>query len=352
MIYIISNENITIILYYRTFIRLGTMQIYHNNVYMGCPVFFYFLQQEEDEITFPHQVKWTCGPDMPFGMSGYIQSVTIQETVYVGGGEAGSWSPKNYIVMAYNTRSCKWDQLPPYRAESFAMVVINNQLVLIGGTSHEYAAVKLLSRWDTDRRQWTHPYLPMLTARSSPSAVVYKQWLIVAGGWAFRQGLSAVEVFDVASNKWFSAPSTPTPWSCKRSTILGDIWYLMSDRQNVYDDDIVYSVSLPDLISHTLSSSSGTTHRDIWKKIPGLGYSFSTPLCMGGAVLAVGGMRVKDRAFVSIIHRYIPETEEWIEVGQLPSPLYNCTCTFTLDKKLLVIGGVPRSFVLHVGTLN
>ena len=73
---------------------------------------------------------------------------------------------------------------------------------------------------------------------------------------------------------------------------------------------------------------------------------------MGGALLAVGGARVKDNESMSTIHRYVPETEEWVEVGQLPSPLYDCTCTFTLDHKILLFGGSSLLSVFHVGTLK
>ena len=309
-----------------------------------------FMLQEGHVIKFPLQVKWARGPDMPFGMSYYIQSVTIQDTVYVGGGDADWMIRNNYIVMAYNTRSWKWHQLPPYTARCFAMVVINNQLVLVGGCDSNNHPNNVLGMWDTGTQQWTRPYAAMPTACSYTSAVVYKQWLIVAGGWTGDHRLSTVEVLDVASNQWISAPSTPTPWNGMKSTILGDMWYLMGGTCS--DDDIVYSVSLPDLISRTLSSSSGSTHHDMWKKISGLGHYSSTPLCMGGALLAVGGMRVKDSESVSTIRHYVPETEEWVEVGRLPSPRYRCTCTFTLDKKILVFGGSPLLSVFHEGTLK
>ena len=312
-----------------------------------------FMLQEGHVIKFPLQVKWTRGPDMPFGMTNYTQSVTIQDTVYVGGGFAGLMSPNNNcIVMAYNTHSCKWHQLPPYTARYFAMVVINNQLVLVGGNDSIYQSTNLLGMWDTGSSQWTHPYAAMPTARGDPSAVVYKQWLIVAGGETGRHRLSTVEVLDVASNQWYSAPSTPTPWTHMKSTILGDMWYLMGGYSDGDDKYIVCSVSLPDLISHTLSSSSGSTHHNMWKKISGLGHYYSTPLCMGGALLAVGGRRVKGYESVSTIQRYVPGTKEWVEVGRLPSPLYDCTCTFTLDQKILVFGGESKLSVFHVGTLK
>ena len=271
--------------------------------------------------------------------------------MYVGGGGADCKGPNqhNYIVMTYNTRSCKWHQLPPYTARCFAKVVINNRLVLVGGYDSNCHSTKPLGMLDNGTQLWTCPYAPMHTARVDPSAVVYKQWLIVAGGWRRGDyGLSTVEVLDVASNQWYSAPSTPTPWSGMKSTILGDMWYLMGGNS---DDDVVYSGSLPDLISRTLSSSSGSTHHDMWK-MSGLGHYWSTPLCMGGALLAVGGMRGKDRASVSTIQRYVTETKKWVEVGQLPSPLFKCACTFTLDQKILVFGGSLHLPVFHVGTLK
>ena len=177
-----------------------------------------FMLQECHVIKFPLQVKWTRGPDMPFGMSYYIQSVAIQDTVYVGGGFAGWKSPNNYIVMTYNTSSCKWHQLPPYTARYFAMVVINSQLVLVGGYDSNSHSTSLLGMWNTGSRQWTRPYAAMPTARGYPSAVVYKQWLIVAGRETSVHRLSTVEVLNVASNQWYSAPSTPTPWYSMKST--------------------------------------------------------------------------------------------------------------------------------------
>ena len=70
---------------------------------------------------------------MRFGMSGHLNSVVVEGTVYVGGGYAGPGSANNYIVMTYDISKGKWATLPPYRALGFAMTAINNQLVLVGG---------------------------------------------------------------------------------------------------------------------------------------------------------------------------------------------------------------------------
>ena len=89
---------------------------------------------------------------MPFGMESYVQAVVVQGTVYVGGGYAG-YKSDNYIVMEYATQSGKWAGLPPYRACDFAMTVINNQLLLVGGVEHTYS--KVVGVWRADRREWT-----------------------------------------------------------------------------------------------------------------------------------------------------------------------------------------------------
>lgn len=36
---------------------------------------------------------------------------------------------------------------------------------------------------------------------------------------------------------------------------------------------------------------------------------------------------------------YLPETEEWVGVVELPSPLYHCTLVVTTDGEVLLAGG-------------
>ena len=206
---------------------------------------------------------------MPFAMKGCVQSVVVQGRVYVGGGFAGSGSDSNYIVMEYDISSGKWGKLPPYRACYFAMTVINNQLVLVGGGEHGDHS-KVLGVWRAESKEWTHPYPDMPTARAQGSAVVYKKWLVVTGGVGY----------GVDSKQWYAAPPTPTPWSFMETAIVGDTCYFMGGltggSYGTADND-VYSVSLPALISQLRSLDSSKQHQ-IWKEIPGLRTICSTPL--------------------------------------------------------------------------
>ena len=186
---------------------------------------------------------------MSFEMTDYIQSVVVQGKVYVGGGYAF----KNMkIVMEYNTTSAKWAELPPYQAWRFGMTMIDDQLVLVGGYRYGDQDSKVLGVWGADGREWTHPYPEMPTARSRCSAVVYKEWLVVAGGWSGER-VSSVEVMNTDTKQWHIVQSTPTPWNNMKTAIVGDTCYFMGGYTNNYASgdsgtDCVYCVSLPALI--------------------------------------------------------------------------------------------------------
>ena len=152
-------------------------------------------------MTIPLQLDWRCGPDIPYSMSGHIQSVEVDGTVYVGGGHADK-DEDSYIVMAYDIQSCKWHTLPRYNARNFAMTTINNKLILVGGCCNY--CVNLLLVWKADSNQWTRPFPAMPTPRHSPSATSYKHWLVVAGGYR-RVTLSTVEVLDIDNKQWSTA---------------------------------------------------------------------------------------------------------------------------------------------------
>ncbi len=271
---------------------------------------------------------------MPVAMSGYIQSVEINDTVYVGGGFTDRDEDK-HIVMAYNTQSCQWHTLPPYSTMGFAMTTINNKLVVVGGRNRDDSDSSELGEWQPDSNQWTHPFPPMSTPRCWPSATSYKHWLVVAGGCHGVCLHASVEVLDVSNMQWSTGPSTPTPWYKMKSTTIGDTWYLMGgacEKLSHYSPD-VYSVSLEALVSHSSSDSS-----NIWNKLPSLNCTFSCPLNIGGSLLAVGGVDMKSKKLVSTIQRYVPETNTWVQAGQLPHAVRDCTCIMTSDK-VHVMGG-------------
>ena len=285
-------------------------------------------------MEFPLNLKWTPGPDMPFAMTGYIQSVIIQEMMYVGGGNASPIG-NMYTVMTYHIISRKWFQLPQYTTRSFAMVVIHNQLALVGGRDQNNKDTNVLGVWDFDSSAWTHPYKCMPSSRTDSSTIFFKQWLIVAGGVSGGIKLSSVIVLDTSCKQWFKAPSTPVPWCSMRSAVVGDTWYLMGGGDDMVSTHKMYSVSLSTLISHMKN-----TRKNIWNTKLSLGLLWSTPLCLGESLVAVGGKESGTLQVVSTILQYTPDTDTWVKVGELPSPWYDCASSVSTDvSHILVAGG-------------
>ncbi len=142
---------------------------------------------------------------------------------------------------------------------------------------------------------------------------------MVAGGCHRVRLHAGVEILDVSNMQWSTGPSTATPWDLMKSTTIADTWYLMGGecKYLLQSSPDVYSVSLEALVSNS---------------------SFSCPLNIGGSLLAVGGRAMNSKKSVSTIQRYVPETNTWVQAGQLPHAVHECTCIMTSDK-VHVMGG-------------
>ena len=299
---------------------------------------YYLITPLQVPLKLPLKLSWRRGPNMPLGMHGSVQSVVMEGTVYVGGGNVDFGIDNNYIVMTYDISTGKWATLPPYRARGFAMTAIDNQLVLVGGVEQDNNRIKVLGVWDSNKKQWIHPYSEMDTVRSSCSAVVFKGWLVVVGGWSEFTRLSSVEVMNTNSKQWYAGPPTPTPWSYMRTAVVGDTCYFMGGVISGDSTDKVYTVSLSALTSGLTSKEPRKNRSPMWSEISGLQLTDSTPLSISGSLIAVGG-RNKDHKAVTAIHLYQPDTGRWVKVGDLPTPRRDCICAKITDKELLVAGG-------------
>ncbi len=152
------------------------------------------------------------------------------------------------------------------------------------------------------------------------------EWLIVAGGYN-----GAVDVMNIDTKEWYSGPPAPRSFFSMKTATVGDICYYMSGYGGVCSTK---GVSLPAFISQVKSRNIDP---QIWKKISPLNVVFSAPLSIGGCLLALGGKSQGND--VTSIQHYRPESDDWIQVGDLPSPLFNCTCAVINDGDVLVAGG-------------
>ena len=272
---------------------------------------------------------------MPLGMYDYVQSVLVHGTMYVGGGTVKG--DNGNIVMAYKISTGKWSMLPLYSTHHFAMAAVDNQLILVGGVGGDGHKSTRISTWRPDRLAWT-PHLKMMsTKRSQCSAVVYSQWLIVAGGRGDRASavLTSVEVLNTETKEWYAATPTPIAWYGMKTAVVGDMCYFMGGNIEGRSTKRVYTVSLPALIFQAISSRKDS---HIWKELPEVPFVSSAPVSINESLVAVGGMG-KGRATTKELHLYKPDQKQWVKTADMPSSRYDCTCTMITDKELHVVGG-------------
>ena len=287
------------------------------------------MQIPLSELKLPLSLKWRKASDMPFGMCDYPQAVAINRKVYIGGRLTSS-SSEGQTVMVYDPQNDTWTTLPQYDCVYFAMAVVNNQVVLIGGVD-----VRLRSRtaqlgvWNEQSQTWTNPFLPMPTARCSPSAITYDRWLVVIGGRLEDVGskLSDVEILDTTSGQWYCGAPLPQPRSSVSAATIGNICFALGGFTTDHlGSKKVFNVCLDNLISQAVSPPNTQPTPSPWLTLPDTPLKYSTTLTTNGALLAVGGYEHEKEWVSRAIHLYQPSSRSWVKAGELLLGRATCAC--------------------------
>ena len=253
--------------------------------------------------------------------------------LYYGGGDAqGNVKCK---VLEFDLLKFKWQELSPYMFERFAMAVVCNKLILLGGfnpTRDEY--VDRVSEWKESGCNWIKLSPPLTSPRCDASAIGFKKWLIVAGGFD-SSPLDCVEMLDCENfHHWHTLSPLPKPAYGLQSTAYVDgttaLWYLMTSSVSVgiKSNRPVYAVSLNQLTERGRAS---------WSVLPDPPLVDSGAVTMRGYLLAVGG---RDKHTTrSEVHMYFPGTYEWLNVGSLEYPRHSICCVPLSDRKFVILGG-------------
>ena len=160
--------------------------------------------------------------------------VVFKEKVYIGGGIASS-DRETQTVMIYNPKLDFYDTLPPYTYKYFAMAVVDNQLVLIGGRNVQTnKKTNKLGVWNEQSKRWTYPLPQMTTACHSALVATHNnRWLVVMGGCDDGSVFSRVEILDTTESKqWYHAASLPQPCAQALPVTIGNMCYLLGGFNN------------------------------------------------------------------------------------------------------------------------
>ena len=257
------------------------------------------------------------------------QAVVVGGKVYIGGNKAECGM---YKILEYTVEESLWKEIEtPVRR--FGMAEVNGQVIIAGG--HDRGTIMTNQVWvlDSLTNRWTQPFPAMPTARLWPSAVGYKRWVLVVGGFC----KTCVEVLDTKLKQWYTALSLPRNALQPSLAVIQDTLYVVRK--------FAVSVSIPMLISDAIfqSQSSHSTNESrppVWQLLPDTLTSSPTVISFHGYLLTVGAAW---RSPSSNIAMYLPHTEQWQTVAQLSTPRGGCTCVvLPKTEELMVIGGLDE----------
>ncbi len=263
-------------------------------------------------------------------------AVVLNGEVYVGGGGADRHKD-DFIIQVYSPESDGWRGLPQCPVRLFAMAVVNQQLVVVGGRSHNHQVQSTVLVWDDTSRRWTTPYPNMPTARGSAAAVSYQQFLVVAGGYdQSERDLNTVNILNSSTKQWVTATTLPKARFDLSPTLVGDTLYFLGGFSgNDTPSKQMFSTSISALISHATSSSRAPPPN--WD-VTNTKLTRSTAVSLNNSLLAVGGRDARGKDSSAIYH-YNPQSKRWTKVGDVPSALSLCSCTALPSGELMVLGG-------------
>ena len=284
------------------------------------------MPQLPSELTFNLPLKWKKAVQIPLVVGG-AYGVEVGGKVYIGG---GTTSDGDYKVLEYTIQGGQWKVIET-PVSLFSIAVVNDQLIIIGGLDEETVITNQVWVLESDSNTWTQPFPAMPTARCWLSAVGYKRWVLAMGGLRKR----CVEVLDTVSKKWYTAAPLPCDTIHLLLAVIQDTLYIVWEESAV-------SVSIPMLISDAMSQSTASDEprSTEWQPLPHTLTNRPAITSFHGSLLAVGAWGSSS----STIAMYLPQTEQWLTVAQLPKQRGCCTCVVLPETgELMVIGGWDKN---------
>ncbi len=277
------------------------------------------------------------------------------------------------LVYSYTLSTNKWIMLPECTQSCFAMAIVQEKLVAVGG----YVGKKKTDATTTNTlvgltpvKVWDDILPPMPTKRASPAVAVTSKQLIVIGGkisppFVLDGGLNTVEVLDLTFLQWTTACPLPNMIDYPQMVLCEKSFYVsnINDRTVCMcsEADLIRSSKqnrpnnpttpkpVPVLPPKPSSSNKGppsvpskppaSTTETIWKRIADFHLSGGvTMIAMGGKLLAMGG-HDREHHPNGVISHYDRHSNSWKVVSQLFTPRWGALAAILPGKRLLIIGG-------------
>ena len=294
-----------------------------------------------DLLSGPVNIKWEEGAPAPVACAGHT-AVLYNGAIYVGGGNFDD--NDHFKINIYHPDTNKWEDPINSPHVAFAMTVLVDKLIIVGGVARESAKLtnKLLT---LQGGQW-EDYSQMPTARYFASVVSHQSMMIVMGGKDDdfdedddEHHLSTTELLDSTTGQWFKCNDLPQPLTCLQSVIVGGWLYGLGGMNANDDSKAVYAAPLHALSNHQLQ----------WQQLADTPWKGSTAVSVNNKyLLAVGGLAEHDTLCVLKEHNAstMITSTSWESIGTLPKE-HKHISVVSLGNQIIAIGGVDEEDEFH-----
>ena len=273
-------------------------------------------------------IKWENGAPAPVHCALHT-AVWLNGRVYIGGSIEAGWKD-SYTIYCYDPVDNSWISPINTLYCYFAMTVLNDSLLLVGGRDKFDKKTNQIFTMDASQLR---NYTKMNTARSSATAVGYQAMLIITGGVDDKnKTLSSTELYDSTSGHWYTCSKLPRPHYRLQPVIVGNILYLLGGYN---DDGVSPAVFTAPLDTLSRQQLKWNTHQDT-------PWCHSAPVSVCGThLLTVGGDSEigNEVTLTPNIYKFNKVSQSWEVIGQIPALRESSAAVSMTDNKIIVIGG-------------
>ena len=252
-------------------------------------------------------------------------------------------STTNNIVTVYSSNSESWSLLPECPTSNFALVLIEDNLTVIGGQRQASYSNRLYT-YNENEGSWDENYQPMPTRRAAATAISTQSVVIVAGGIGEKETVvRTVEVMDILNYTWSATVSLPRGRKNASMAACGHCIYFIGGEDNDESKVTVYASTLSALLQTREPASlwkqiEMLDRSRFWVRIADLPVTQTTGISYHGQLFAIGG-RDLDSETVRSVYVYDPVHDRWETNSRMVNDRCLCFAAVLPDDHIIVIGG-------------
>ena len=257
-------------------------------------------------------------------------------------------------TAVYQFEEDQWTALPECPHYLSALTVVNKQLTTVGG-SHGPLGVdptnSLASLTGEGKdRKWVEHFPRMPTSRYLLAAVCRGTSLIAAGGRGGGRRLRTVEVMDTESLQWTLVNPLPHPMYGASIAVSQEKVYLLGGWDQNGGTLSVFTCSTLQTQPLDAQLEKPANQLTPWHQVADARHYFSTAVCVGEVLLAIGGESAA-RERTSAIAAYNPTSDSWEDIGHMTTPRSLPLVALLPSNELIVAGDYGGYTKVEIGKI-